>query len=102
MVGLTVRQARMEGHLSEVVVTSADVDGPPLGALTWPGIWVVTAQRPAAGSRVPRWSTVVIEFEERPDDGGGGVREPRQPLPQPPLMRAERDTAGEPDDVQPW
>jgi len=70
LLGLTVRAARRAGHDSGVVVTSADVDGPPLGALTWPGTWIVTAQRPAAGSRTERWSTVMIEFQERP--GGSG------------------------------
>lgn len=70
LLGMTVRDARRAGNDRGVVVTSADIDGPPLGALTWPGTWIVTAQRPAAGSRTERWSTVVIEFEERP--GGGG------------------------------
>lgn len=67
LVGMTVREARRVGHEGGVVVTSADIDGPPLGALTWPGTWKVTAQRPVAGSRVERWSTVVIEFEKVPD-----------------------------------
>jgi PASTA domain len=66
LVGMTVREARRVGHDTGVVVTSADIDGPPLGALTWPGTWVVTAQRPVAGSPVERWSAVVIEFRERP------------------------------------
>jgi len=71
LVGMTVRAARSVGHDSGVVVASADLDGPPLGTLTWPGTWIVTAQRPAAGSRVERWSVVIIEFKERP--GGGGA-----------------------------
>jgi hypothetical protein len=71
LVGMTVREARRVGHDTGVVVTSADVDGPPLGALTWPGTWIVTAQRPIAGSQVERWSAVVIEFRERP--GGSGT-----------------------------
>lgn len=66
LVGMTVGEARGIGHDSGVVVTSADLDGPPLGELTWPGTWIVTSQRPAAGSYVERWSTVVIEFKERP------------------------------------
>jgi len=71
LTGMTVRDARSAGHVAGVVVTSADLDGPPLGALAWPGTWMVTAQRPIAGSRAERWSTVTIEFEERP---GGGAR----------------------------
>jgi beta-lactam-binding protein with PASTA domain len=70
LVGMTVRDARSAGHHSGVVVTSADLDGPPLGALTWPGIWIVTAQRPAAGAYVERWSPVAVEFAERPVAAG--------------------------------
>lgn len=70
LVGMTVREARRVGHDTGVVVTSADVDGPPLGALTWPGTWMVIAQHPIAGSQVERWSAVVIEFRERPGASG--------------------------------
>lgn len=71
LIGMTVREARRVGHDTGVVVTSADVDGPPLGALTWPGTWIVIGQRPIAGSQVERWSAVAIEFRERP--GGSGA-----------------------------
>ena len=81
LVGLTVPEARERGHEAGVVVTSRDVDGPPLGALTWPGTWVVTGQAPAAGARVRRAAVVMIDFEEYPDAGGAGDREPRHPLP---------------------
>lgn len=96
LIGMHVSEARSVGHHSGVIVTSANADGPPLGALTWPGTWIVTAQRPLAGTHVKRRPTVVIEFEER-RDGGAGDREPRVPLPEPPMMRAERDEADEPD-----
>jgi hypothetical protein len=65
LVGMVVREARDTGHRSGVVVVSADIDGPPLGGLTWPGVWIVTAQRPAPGTWVSRWDNVVIDFEER-------------------------------------
>ena len=68
LIGLRVRQARTAGGEAGVVVVSSDLDGPPLGALTWPGVWIVTAQQPAAGAWVPRWSNVVIQFAEA--DGG--------------------------------
>lgn len=71
LIGLTVHEARRLGHLSEVVVTSAGVDGPPLGELTWPGTWIVTAHRPERGARVARWSMVVIEFREVQSSGDG-------------------------------
>ncbi len=47
LIGMTVPAARKAGHDAGLVVASADPDGPPLRALTWPGVWVVTAQRPA-------------------------------------------------------
>ena len=64
LVGLAVPEARRKGHEAGLVVVSADPDGTPLGGLTWPGIWTVTAQHPAPGARLGRWDTVVIEFEE--------------------------------------
>jgi hypothetical protein len=70
LVGMVVADARQAGHRAGLVVVSADVDGPPLGALTWPGIWIVTAQRPAPGTWLRRWDNVVIEFEERRGDEG--------------------------------
>jgi hypothetical protein len=79
LVGMTVPAARRAGHDSGVVVTSANVDGPPLGALTWPGTWMVTAQRPTAGSHVERWSRVIIEFTEVPGDDDPDDSEPEEP-----------------------
>jgi hypothetical protein len=95
LVGMTVSEAWNAGHRSGVVVTSADADGPPLPALTWPGTWIVVGQRPIPGSHVERWSTVAIDFEALPGGGGAGDREPRVPSPEPPAMRAERDEPGE-------
>jgi beta-lactam-binding protein with PASTA domain len=74
LIGMAVREARSLGQDSGVMVTSADMDGPPLSALTWPGTWIVTGQHPSAGSHVDRWSTVVVEFEEL--RGAGATDEP--------------------------
>jgi hypothetical protein len=49
LVGLVVPEARRKGHEACLFVVSADPDGSPLGGLTWPGIWIVTAQHPAPG-----------------------------------------------------
>jgi hypothetical protein len=73
LVGMIVAEARQAGHRAGLVVVSADVDGPPLGALTWPGTWMVTAQRPAPGAWLARWDNVVIEFEELPGGGDAGA-----------------------------
>lgn len=85
-VGLSVQSARGLATAADVVLTSGRLDGPPLGALTSPGNWVVTGQDPLPGALVERGSWVVISFESR---GGGddGDREPR--LPPPPDRRLE-------------
>jgi hypothetical protein len=87
-VGLSIESARGLANSADVVLTSGRPDGPPLGALTWPGNWVVTGQDPSAGAVVERGSWVVISFENR---GGGdsGDREPR--LPRPPERRLEEE-----------
>jgi hypothetical protein len=80
VVGLDVQKAREICHAAGLVLVSADVDGPPLGAKTWPGRWVVTKQHPQAGFYLNRWDQLYIEFDQE-GDGGAGDREPREPLP---------------------
>jgi hypothetical protein len=96
LVGMIVADARQAGHEAGLVVVSADVDGPPLGGLTWPGIWIVTAQDPVPGVLVARWGNVVIEFEELRGGEGAGDREPRIPLPDPGALVAELEPPGQP------
>ena len=91
VVGLTVREARRVAWEAGVVVAAADPDGPPLGALTWPGVWVVTAQRPAPGSVLRRRGSLVVEFREWSGGDEAGDREPRRPLPPLDALGAERD-----------
>ncbi|GHA30754.1 hypothetical protein GCM10010329_62690 [Streptomyces spiroverticillatus] len=67
IVGLIVTEARDVAWKAGVVIASADPDGPPVRALTWPGVWMVTSQHPAPGSRMRRGGSLVIEFEEVPD-----------------------------------
>ncbi|MER8186826.1 PASTA domain-containing protein [Kitasatospora sp. NPDC094015] len=69
VVGLTVTDARKVAWEAGVVIAATDPDGPPVGALTWPGVWVVTAQTPAPGARLHRRGSVAIEFRRaRPDE----------------------------------
>ncbi|HEY2639938.1 MAG TPA: PASTA domain-containing protein [Streptosporangiaceae bacterium] len=95
LVGMNVRDARQAGHQAGLVVVSADTDGPPLGALTWPGVWIVTVQRPAPGTRLSRWDNVVIEFEEQ-RGGNAGDREPRPPAPDPGALAVDLEPPDEP------
>ncbi|MER5639019.1 hypothetical protein ABT095_18890 [Kitasatospora sp. NPDC002227] len=64
VVGLAMPRARQVAGEAGVVLAAEDPDGPPLRALTWPGEWVVTAQRPAPGTRMRRRGSVVISFRE--------------------------------------
>jgi len=95
-VGMAVAEARQAGHRAGLVVVSRDVDGPPLRGLTWPGVWIVTAQRPRPGTWLRRWDNVVIEFEELRGGEGAGDREPRTPLPDPDALAAQREPPGQP------
>lgn len=91
-VGLSVHEARQLALSAHVVLTSGRPDGPPLGALTWPGRWVVTAQRPKAREEVPSGSWVVIDFINLGGGGGGaGDREPRAPAPPAGALAVELD-----------
>ncbi|KQV05583.1 MULTISPECIES: PASTA domain-containing protein [unclassified Kitasatospora] len=79
IVGLLLPHARTVASNAGLALATGDPDGPPVGALTWPGVWVVTAQHPAAGARMRRWGSLVIEFKELP--GTAEDREPRRPPP---------------------
>lgn len=89
VVGLEMREARRLGGSAGVTLSAADPDGPPLGALTWPGTFVVTAQRPGPGTRIRKWGTVVVDFKPQPPGEESGDREPRVPQPPLGLLRAE-------------
>ena len=89
LVGLEVRRARGVADSLNLFITSGNPDGPPISALTWPGRWVVTSQRPSPGTMVPRASWIVVDFEER-GGGGAGDREPRVPDPPAGTIRVER------------
>ncbi|MBN6040573.1 PASTA domain-containing protein [Amycolatopsis sp. 195334CR] len=62
VVGMTVRDGRRVATEAGVALAQPDPDGPPLGALTWPGVWVITAQDPPPGSQLYRWDSVRVWF----------------------------------------
>jgi hypothetical protein len=95
LVGLTVPAARKVAWDAGVVIAAEDPDGPPLSSLTWPGVWVVTAQQPASGSVLRRRGSVVVDFRKRPGEETGN-REPRRPLPPFDVLTGERDLAEDP------
>ena len=88
LVGLLVPNACGVGQGAGLVIASDDLDGPPLAALTWPGVWLGEGQSPEAGATVDRGSVVRIHF--RHGDDASGVREPRRPSPDLGRLSAER------------
>jgi hypothetical protein len=90
IVGMTVDEGRRLASAAGVVLANPDPDGPPLGALTWPGVWTITHQSPVAGSRLYRWDSVAVRYRAETDGGPAGVREPRRPQPGSGALSAER------------
>ena len=64
IVGQPVHIARELAVEVGLDLVSGDPDGPGLGSRTWPGLFWVTAQDPAAGSSVERGSQIRIVFIE--------------------------------------
>lgn len=61
VVGLPFHVGRDVASDAGVVLATPDPDGPPIAALTWPGLFYITSQSPAAGSSVYRWDSVGVE-----------------------------------------
>jgi hypothetical protein len=60
--GLPFHVGRDVANDAGVHLANPDPDGPPIGALAWPGLFYITAQRPAAGTIVFRWDSVTVEI----------------------------------------
>lgn len=88
VVGMVVDEARDVAAAAGVTLAPPDPDGPPLAALTWRTGLRVTGQRPAPGTPMARWDSLVVTWESGP---GVGVREPRRPLPRSVPGHASRD-----------
>lgn len=71
LVGQPVHIAQENAAEVGLGLASGDPDGPGLRSRTWPGLFWVTAQDPAAGAPRERGSQVRIEFVE--DGRGGGA-----------------------------
>ena len=89
-IGLPILHARGLANVAEVILTSGEPDGPPLGSRTWPGRWVVTEQDPEAGGEIARHGYVRVRCERRDDGGESGDREPRAPTPPEGQLALER------------
>jgi PASTA domain len=87
VVGMSVDAARAALGDRGLFAIGADPDDPSLPETGTPGV-VVTDQSPESGARVPSGARVRLWVER---GGGSGVREPRQPKPEPRFGRAMND-----------
>lgn len=83
VVGLSLADGRRVAGEAGVALAQPDPDGPPLGALTWPGEYVITGQVLRPGTSMKLWDSLVVSWREvvlpgTPGDPAG-VREPRHP-----------------------
>ncbi|MBA8816566.1 hypothetical protein FHX48_001639 [Microbacterium halimionae] len=71
-----------------VTLANPDPDGPPIGALAWPGLFYITSQRPSAGTGLYRWDSVAVEIVEHGTAESNTLRDGHEP----PLQDAEHAT----------
>lgn len=64
LVGMPFPLAREIASAAGIALTGPDPDGPPIAALAWPGVFLITSQRPAAGTVVAQWDSVIVEIVE--------------------------------------
>lgn len=62
VVGLPFHVGRDVANDAGVTLANSDPDGPPIGALAWPGLYYITSQSPAAGTLLYRWDSVAVEI----------------------------------------
>jgi len=62
VVGLPFHVGRDVAGDAGVTLANPDPDGPPIGALAWPGLYYITSQSPAAGTTLYRWDSVAVEI----------------------------------------
>lgn len=62
VVGLPFHVGRDVAGDAGVTLANPDPDGPPIGALAWPGLYYITSQNPAAGTTLYRWDSVAVEI----------------------------------------
>lgn len=62
VVGLPFHVGRDLAQDAGVTLANPDPDGPPIGALAWPGLFYITAQHPTPGTVLYRWDSVAVDI----------------------------------------
>lgn len=63
VVGLPFHVGRDIAADAGVALASIDPDGPPIGALAWPGLFYIRTQDPPAGTPMREWDSVRVTVE---------------------------------------
>lgn len=74
VVGLPFHVERDIAHECGVTLANPDPDGPPIGALGWPGLFYITSQNPPAETTLYRWDSVTVEISPPGDAESGADR----------------------------
>lgn len=77
VVGMFFGLGRAVANEAGVALANPDPDGPPIGALAWPGIFVITRQDPEPGTTLNRWDSVHVWV--RADEASSSVELPTTP-----------------------
>ncbi len=67
VVGLPFHVGRDLATKAGVTLANSDPDGPPIGALAWPGLYYIVSQSPAAGTQLYKWDSVAVEIVSHGD-----------------------------------
>ncbi|WP_137845189.1 PASTA domain-containing protein [Microbacterium sp. 2FI] len=78
VVGLPFHVGRDLANDSGVTLANPDPDGPPIGALAWPGLYYITSQIPAAGTTLYRWDSVAVEIVPYGEADSNAVARPQE------------------------
>ena len=81
VVGLPFPVGRDLAVEAGVSLANPDPDGPPIGALAWPGLFYITSQHPEPGTEVHRWDSVAVEISAHGTAGSGTLASAPGPLP---------------------
>jgi hypothetical protein len=81
VVGLPFHVGRDVAEAAGVALANPDPDGPPIGALAWPGLFYITSQHPGPGSEVYRWDSVAVEISAHGTAESGAISPAPGPLP---------------------
>lgn len=81
VVGLPFHVGRDLASEAGVTLANPDPDGPPIGALAWPGLFYITWQDPPAGSEVKRWESIRVEVVKHGGAQSNAIRNGPSTLP---------------------